>query len=653
MSQINETAIKSPGVYTTEIPLFPPSVAQVATAIPAFIGYTERATRNGKNVVNQAVRISSLVQYVQYFGDAFDNLSATVVLNNDNSISSTNISPRYQMFNAIQMFFNHGGANCYIISVGLYNPDGSAAITDFINPGSVRCFDVLRKEDEPTLIVVPDAVLLDEPDFNTVMTAALKQCGDLQDRFTILDVLHGDQERSFDNDDVVTKFRNGIGGSNLNYGAAYYPWLRTSLQYKITYANTHIEKPAGNPIALSDVVNSNSFLTQLDLSVNDLANIITPFTDTINAGMANLVSKADLENRIEEIKDMLTGFTGLSGFTDTSTDANKLTTEKKFDEYILAGTGGVFTPVEKLMRELILINDSYPLPTVSTPNDLGKVAPGDFDSSYQLTGIVADDSIYGNTAPADDAAAVQHIRSRMTALYANVRNHITAFLHDVQNMNEGLEQSLVSSSAIYANAKTAIKREGIIVPPSGAVAGVYAVVDGTRGVWKAPANVSLNTVIEPMVNIDNNIQDDLNVDVNAGKSINAIRTFSGKGTLVWGARTLAGNDNEWRYISVRRFFIMVEESAKKATAPFVFEPNDANTWVKVRGMLENYLTVLWRQGALAGAKPEHAFFVKCGLGQTMTADDILEGRLIIEIGMAAVRPAEFIILRFSHKLQES
>ncbi len=86
---------------------------------------------------------------------------------------------------------------------------------------------------------------------------------------------------------------------------------------------------------------------------------------------------------------------------------------------------------------------------------------------------------------------------------------------------------------------------------------------------------------------------------------------------------------------------------------FVFEPNDANTWVKVRAMLENYLTLLWRQGALAGAKPEQAFFVKCGLGQTMTAQDVLNGLLIVEIGMAAVRPAEFIILRFMHKLQES
>jgi phage tail sheath protein FI len=145
----------------------------------------------------------------------------------------------------------------------------------------------------------------------------------------------------------------------------------------------------------------------------------------------------------------------------------------------------------------------------------------------------------------------------------------------------------------------------------------------------------------------------MNVDVTAGKSVNAIRAFTGKGTLVWGARTLAGNDNEWRYVSVRRFFNMVEESVKKATYQFVFEPNDANTWVKVRAMIENYLTVLWRQGALAGAKPEQAFYVKVGLNITMTAQDILEGYMNVEIGMAVVRPAEFIVLKFSHKMQES
>ena len=145
----------------------------------------------------------------------------------------------------------------------------------------------------------------------------------------------------------------------------------------------------------------------------------------------------------------------------------------------------------------------------------------------------------------------------------------------------------------------------------------------------------------------------MNVDTVAGKSINAIRSFTGKGTLVWGGRTLAGNDNEWRYISVRRFFNMAEESIKKATEQFVSEPNDKNTWVRVKAMITNFLTAQWRAGALAGSTPEKAFYVNIGLGETMTAIDILEGNMIVEIGMAVVRPAEFIILKFSHKMQEA
>jgi phage tail sheath protein FI len=214
------------------------------------------------------------------------------------------------------------------------------------------------------------------------------------------------------------------------------------------------------------------------------------------------------------------------------------------------------------------------------------------------------------------------------------------------------EKTLYQQHRIVRNIVDTIAREMARVPPSGAVAGVYAFVDRTRGVWKAPANVSLASVIAPTVALDYYDQEDLNVDVNGGKSINAIRTFTGAGVLIWGARTLAGNDNEWRYVSVRRFFNMVEESLKKSTAWAVFEPNDANLWTKVKGMIDNYLIQKWRDGALVGSTPDKAFFTSVGLGATMTAQDILEGRLIIEIGMAVVRPAEFIILRFSHKMQE-
>ena len=117
--------------------------------------------------------------------------------------------------------------------------------------------------------------------------------------------------------------------------------------------------------------------------------------------------------------------------------------------------------------------------------------------------------------------------------------------------------------------RAALNERYLVMPPSGAVAGVYSATDGSRGVWKAPANVSLADVIEPVIRLDSDRQAEFNIDSSSGKSINALRAFAGKGTLVWGARTLAGNDNEWRYIPVRRFFNMVEESVKKATeAPF-------------------------------------------------------------------------------------
>ena len=204
----------------------------------------------------------------------------------------------------------------------------------------------------------------------------------------------------------------------------------------------------------------------------------------------------------------------------------------------------------------------------------------------------------------------------------------------------------------YNLTKAAINNIEMQLPPSPLVAGIYANVDSSRGVWKAPANVALRQVTRPVRKVTHAEQEGLNVD-SSGKSINAIRTFTGKGTLIWGARTLDGNSNEWRYIPVRRFFNFAEESIKKGSERFVFEPNDANTWVKVRAMIENFLTLQWRAGALAGAVPEDAFFVKVGLGETMTALDILEGRMNVEIGMAVVRPAEFIILKFSHKMQES
>jgi len=214
-----------------------------------------------------------------------------------------------------------------------------------------------------------------------------------------------------------------------------------------------------------------------------------------------------------------------------------------------------------------------------------------------------------------------------------------------------LAELRTANNAFYFMATNALNSTQMLMPASSAVVGIYAFVDDTRGVWKAPANINIDDVIRPELLITNKQQEELNVDVVAGKSINVIRTFEGRGpAIIWGARTLAGNDNEWRYISVRRYFNMVEESTKNATEQFVFEPNDRNTWIRVKSMIENYLTQQWKIGALMGTTTREAYFVKVGLNETMTEQDIFEGRMIVQIGLAVVRPAEFIILEFMHKM---
>ena len=233
----------------------------------------------------------------------------------------------------------------------------------------------------------------------------------------------------------------------------------------------------------------------------------------------------------------------------------------------------------------------------------------------------------------------------------HTENGVAATVDDVSG--DTLSDLKASHPSLYRSIIAEINKIHVELSPCGTIAGIYARVDRERGVWKAPANVGIKSIIGPTTKVTHEQQESLNVDPTSGKSINAIRVFAGKGSLVWGARTLAGNDNEWRYVPVRRLYIFIEESVKKATEFVVFEPNDAKTWLRTKTMIENFLTTLWRDGALAGAKPDNAFYVKVGLGETMTSVDILEGRMNIEIGLAAVRPAEFIILKFSHKLQES
>jgi phage tail sheath protein FI len=221
---------------------------------------------------------------------------------------------------------------------------------------------------------------------------------------------------------------------------------------------------------------------------------------------------------------------------------------------------------------------------------------------------------------------------------------------DDKSFDKELNQDLAAAIPMLKTLYAVIADKLNILPPSAAMAGIYTYTDNTRGVWNAPANIGLSSVVGPTVKITSDMQEDLNVPIE-GKAINAIRDFVGRGTLVWGARTLDGNSNDYRYIQVRRTLVYVEQSIKAALNQFVFAANDGQTWVTAVAMISNFLQSLWTQGGLMGAKASEAFTVQCGLGSTMTGMDILNGYMRVQVTLQMIHPAEFIELTFTQKMQ--
>ncbi len=640
---------KTPGVYTEEISLLPPSVAEVATAIPAFIGYTEYAKFGDENLLNKPTRISSLLDYNSMFGGSpVSNFNIQLVTDEQGNrdIDSIQISdtpsPPFLLYYCLNLYFKNGGGPCYVVSVGNYSQT--------LDKKAFQAgLDALRKEDEPTLILLTDAVNLAASDYYELCQSSLQQCSDLHDRFAIFDVLADDNDGR---GKIGEAFRNNIVG-DLKYSAAYYPYLQTSINHYYTDETVNIQgfvdkngelfignlrigytgQPAVAPKAQIIIGDVTTPTFALDEATNTLKITLKSGGDTVDNIVAAWASK------------------GVGG----NFHLHRTT-------FISAGTGGAKpTPLE--ISDLRVTYRGKATPAASAEVKMsGKVIAFEADTTKNILtitlpddGRVVEDIIaaWNGWSGNKGKFNLEQFDSQPTISAAAGPSPLVYYQADGETFYLGHTAIRLESTALYNKIKAGLGKQRVILPPSAAVAGVYARVDRTRGVWSAPANEGVMATIKPMVKITSADQENLNIDTTAGKSINAIRGFAGQGVLIWGSRTLAGNDNEWRYIPVRRLFIMIEQSVKKSTAWAVFGPNDAMAWLKVKAMIESYLEGLWRHGALVGSKAEQAFFVRVGLGVTMTEQDILEGRMIIEVGIAAVRPAEFIILRFSHKMQEA
>ncbi len=645
------TTYKTPGVFVEEIPKLPPSVAQVETALPAFVGYTNKADEIAPgDLINKPKRIGSLVEFEQFYGTGPSPEVTEVNIDSNNNFTSAIVKNTFFMYDSLRMFYANGGGDCYIVSVGKSEKATTISKTNFTTG-----IEELRKEDAPTIILFPDAATLGNAELAEVQQAALLQCADLGDRVGLFDVKQDDP--------LGANFRNNIGINNLKYGAVYSPWLKVNLPKAIKYTDVKsVIKRAGIAVPLSGLTADTEvqgLITELEQANVDVANVtaktkvLSPPNGVLSDGFSSLVAafNAPLGNSNANLKNIFDYFASIGNQIQLLANgvAPNILTHPDFLADVKAGITSNFDPLFAKIKALNLeaIAD---ITVALAGSDFTALTVGSWPLTVAAAAPAAPGSI---NEPNDNSRRIAAV-NLLQPLFDELN---TAYLNLIVNAGNAYVKTLDASLSlvfpVYKNILNGVSNSMTVMPPSGAVAGVYAQVDRTRGVWKAPANVSLNNVLAPATVFTATQLDNLNVDAVAGKSVNAIRYFTGKGTLVFGSRTLAGNDNEWRYVPVRRFFNMVEESCKKSTEPFVFEPNDANTWVKIQGMIENFLTTLWRQGALQGVKPEHAFYVAVGLGKTMTSLDILEGRLIVEIGMAVVRPAEFIILRFSHKLAES
>lgn len=539
--------MNTPDVHIVEKSAFPNSVVEAATAIPAFIGITAKAQNGPDSLVNKPWKISSMTEYQQYFGGAptpkfelstIENSAqdlpeaffstASLFKNKEGKDILLKVEEKscpFSLYYHMVLFFANGGGTCYIVSVGTYDEKAPVDKTKV-----AKALEEMEKVQEITLVVVPEAASV--TDCKEIQTQMLAHCGKMMNRFAILDV-QSKTTTSETNTKQIETFRTNIGSNFLSYGAAYYPWLHTSV--------------------LSDKEIDASVLTW-DFTRN--APDLSPFC--------------------------------LPG--------------SKFPEYF------------------------------NTTFDLIKAG----------TKSVSEVKMNANGEPEQDKDGNPVMEIRQVPLSAD----------ELSVMKNNLHNALLQNLLSYRGIVNKVKEKLNLLPPSAAIAGLYTMVDNTRGVWKAPANASLNYVITPQENIDNQQQEDLNMPMD-GKAVNAIRSFPGEGIKVWGARTLDGNSQDWRYVNVRRTKMFLEESVKNAAKTYVFEPNVAATWMNVRSMIDNFLRSVWKRGGLAGATPEDAYQIHVGLGDTMTADDILNGIMRISVLVALSRPAEFIEITFQQQMQKS
>lgn len=583
---------KAPGVYITEVDAFPPSIVGVATAVPIFIGYTETARdpSTGKPIYLQPASLSSMADYRSYFGAGFDARGVVTA-----ATSSTDMD-----FEALSWDGSANGSSQagYTVATSV-TPAGTMAYTPQFNLYSAMELFFANGGGDCFVISVANywGASSTPP---TGATPVAVNPNDLLAGLAVSKDTRGGTMLVVPDACLLVEADAKGGLTYPGYQSVVVEMLRQSATLQDRVAILDL------PGALDP---ANWSADAMQQEANAFCTAIAPAADAFSYGTAygpalqsSLLAKTDLS------------CSNLSGSVAGTTLINNLLTSQAQTLYApdVVRPGGTSFP-SAFVDIAAHIAAAFPVvgasPITSDPANVIGVAQG---MAVSLSGAVA--------VPTD-------------------RVGIAAF-----------NQYLINALPLLGTIQQVLADKLNVVPPSGALAGIWTLNDANHGVWSAPANMALNQVVQPKVSLNEAQQAGYNVPLN-GNAIDILREFPNRGTVVWGARTLDGNSNDYRYIQVRRTLIYIQQSITLALEQFVFAANDGKTWTTVTAMISNFLTQLWQSGGLMGDKASDAFTVSCGLGSSMTGEDILNGYMIVNVTLQMVHPAEFIELTFKQAMQ--
>jgi len=623
------TTMKTPGVYIQELDAFGNSVVPVPTAVPAFIGYTEQTSYNGKSLLNKAVKVTSLAQFLSIFGsnppEVKYNLTAALLPERLTELQAE-VDGTAKTLVAAEAVVTEAGAD-----VTQEQTDAATKAKDE-NDEAVGNLNAAKTNVNIKALLDAQAAIDGLADGTEPSDDQLKALGDAQ-----------------------SVFANEIKNADfVDHGYAY-SLAQKSINFRLYSAMKFFYENGGAACFV------------MTIGGYDYSN--ASITDTTAFTNAITLLEKEQEPTMLVIPDAVEVFD--AGVTDTNQDnyyEQRYKNAYSLQNAMINHCGGMMSRIAVLD-----IPGGYIPPGVSTTSVQQfrtSVEPenpkyNSYAAAYypwlNTTVYQSSEITYRNI----DQGSYETLQTLLNNEFTDPNTGIV--LHDIQeyiaafNIDPALVESgevrksdkvLQNVSKSYQLLLKGVMTHMNLIAPSAGMAGIYTSVDNNDGVWKAPANVGMQSTVSPAISIDHSQQEDLNVPL-SGKSICAIRAFVGRGNLVWGARTLDGNSNDWRYINVRRTMMFLEQSVKDAAKAYVFAPNDASTWTNVKSMISNFLTGVWKQGGLVGPKPASAFSVTVGLGSTMTNDDILNGIMRVSVKVAVSHPAEFIEITFQQQMQEA